>query len=71
MTKPTAKAKVLKVHPSAFACRTLYIGPHTPADKWPVWCVYKTWRSPRPMGYSTSAKQAWANAAANLKRNLK
>jgi len=62
MTKPpTAKAKVLKVEPEAYA-REVRLG---------GWHIENNRTNRVMIGYGHTARQAWANAAANLKRNLK
>jgi hypothetical protein len=55
--KPTAKQQVLKVEPEAYA-RELHLG---------GWHILNNKLNRVMIGHGRTARQAWANAAANLK----
>jgi hypothetical protein len=60
MTEPTAKAKVLKVHPKAF-CVSPLVGENE-------YVVNLSPSSHQPWFRGRTAHQAWSTAAANLKK---
>jgi len=72
MTRPpTAKERVLKVHPKA-ECYLSFVQDNPNATKFRrCWAVYKTWQSIKYLSTGKTQTDAWSNAAANLKGRKK